>query len=184
MRFCGRWAACVGLLAMMASAARADQVNNPHYDVWAKFKAGSSRTWTGTVLVGPLQIRVQMTATLREVTPDHVTIETRTTTDFGQGPHVGKPLRDTEDAKIEAEEVKDLGQETIQVMGRSFNCHVYQMKDDTVDGQERPWGGKAKIWVSPEVPGGVVKIDVNPQNTTPSEQNALIKYELTGYEAK
>jgi hypothetical protein len=69
-------------------------------------------------------------------------------------------------------------------MGRSFDCRVYQMKDETVDGKERPWGGKAKVWISSEVPGGVVKFDVNPQNTTPSEQNALIKYELSAYEAK
>jgi len=184
MRICGRWAACVGLVLAMVSTSRADQVDNPHYQVWANFKAGSSRTWTGTVLVGPVHIRIEMTATLREVTPDHVTIETRTTTDFGQGPQVGKPLRATEDAKMEAEEVKDLGHETIQVMGRSFDCRVYQMKDDTVDGEERPWGGKAKVWISSEVPGGVVKFDVNPQNTTPSEQNALIKYELSAYEAK
>ena len=111
-------------------------------------------------------------------------IETRTTTDFGQGAHAGKPLKETEDAKIEAEEVKNLGEETIQVMGRSFDCTVYQMKDDTVDGKERPWGGKGKFWVSPEVPGGVVKIDVNPQNKTTVDQNAIIVYELSGYEAK
>jgi hypothetical protein len=184
MRIRGLGAACIGLLLMIAPASRADQVNNPHYDVWAKFKAGSNRTWTGTVQAGPLKVHVQMTSTLREVTPDHVTIETRTTIDFGQGPHAGKPLRETEDARIEAEEVKNLGQETVQVMGRSFDCTVYQMKDDSVDGKERPWGGKAKMWVSPEVPGGVVKIDANPQNTTASGQNAMIYYELSAFEIK
>ncbi|MGD0460852.1 MAG: hypothetical protein ABSB74_00020 [Tepidisphaeraceae bacterium] len=184
MRFCVRWAACVGLLVAMASPSRADQVNNPHYDVWARFKAGSSRTWTGTVQAGSLHIRVQMTSTLSEVTADHVTIETRTTTDFGHGPHTGKPLRDTQDAKIEAQDVKDLGEQTVQAMGRSFNCRVYQMMDDTVDGKERPWGGKAMVWVCSEVPGGVVKIDANPQNTSASGQNALIVYELSAYEAK
>jgi hypothetical protein len=187
MRFSVRLMAaiCAGWLAVaMASPARADQVDNPHYQVWAKFKAGSSRVWTGTIQVGPVHIQVVMTSTLREVTPEHVVIETRTTTDFGQGAHAGKPLKETEDAKIEAEEVKNLGEETIQVMGRSFDCTVYQMKDDTVDGKERPWGGKGKFWVSPEVPGGVVKIDVNPQNKTTVDQNAIIVYELSGYEAK
>jgi hypothetical protein len=187
MRFFVRLMAaiCAGWMAVaMASPAGADQVDNPHYQVWANFKPGSSRVWTGTIQVGPVHIRVVMTATLREVTPEHVVIETRTTTDFGQGPRGGRPLREIADAKIEAEEVKDLGDETIQAMGRSFNCKVYQMKDDTVDGQERPWGGKGKFWVSSEVPGGVVKIDVNPQNKTAADQNAMIVYELTAYDVK
>jgi hypothetical protein len=174
---------CIALLAA-ASPAHADQVDNPHYQVWARFKPGSSRVWTGTVQVGPLRIQVRMVSTLEEVTPDHVTIETRTTTDFGQGSHTGKPVRETQDARIEDEEIKDLGRQTVQAMGRSFDCRVYQMKDDTVNGMERPWGGKAKVWISPEVPGGVVKFDVNPQNTSASDQNAIIVYELSGYEAK
>jgi hypothetical protein len=93
-------------------------------------------------------------------------------------------MRDVEDARVEDEEVKNLGSETVQVMGRSFNCTVYQMKDDTVDGKERPWGGKAKVWVCPQVPGGVVKIDANPQNTSSSGQDALINYELSAFEVK
>ncbi|HEY1923203.1 MAG TPA: hypothetical protein VGG44_10685 [Tepidisphaeraceae bacterium] len=178
-------ALCVGLAAITITCpARADQVDNPHYQVWAKFKPGSSRAWTGSMRAGPVLIHIQMTSTLREVTPDHVVVETRTTTDFGQGPHAGRSLRETVDAKIEAEEVKDLGHETIQVMGRSFDCTVYQMKDDTVDGKERPWGGKAKIWVSPEVPGGVVKMDIDPQNKTPDDQNAIFTYELSAFDVK
>jgi hypothetical protein len=176
-------AMCVGFLAI-ASSCRADQVDNPRYLVWANFKPGSSRVWTGNVQIGPVHIRVEMTSTLREVTPDHVVVETRTTTDFGQGPRIGRPLPVVEDARIEADEVKNLGEETIQIMGRPFHCKVYQMKDDTVDGKERPWGGKAKIWVSSEVPGGVVKIDVNPQNKSATDQNAMIVYELTAYDVK
>ncbi len=96
---------------------------------------------------------------------------------------MGRPVREIEDAKVEAQEVKDLGRQDVRAMGRTFKCEVYQMKDDTVAGKERPWGGKAKVWVCPEVPGGVVKWDVNPQYTQPSGQNVVIVYTLSGYTA-
>src|SRR5450432_2745885 len=102
-------AACLCLLGTIPFAARADQVNNPHYAVWSQFKPGSSRTWIGTMIAGPLRVDVKMTSTLREVTPDHVAIDTQTISDCGQGPRVGKTMRDVEDAKIEAEEVRELG---------------------------------------------------------------------------
>jgi hypothetical protein len=188
MHFYRRWlaSACVGLLmvAMLASSSRADQVDNPRYLAWAKFKVGSSRTWAGLVQAGPLKILVQMKSTLRNVAEDHVTIETRTTLDFGQGPREGRPILLTEEARIEALEVKSLGEENLDLMGRTFKCQVYQMKDDAVDGKERPWGGKAKVWVCPDVPGGVVKIDVNPQNQAASEKDASIVYVLSEYVVK
>lgn len=173
---------CVGMLVMAAvPSLHAQQADNPDYTAWAGFKVGSNRTLSGMVRAGPLRIEVQTTYTLREVTADHVVVESRTTTDFGQGQRVGKPVRETEDAKVEAQEVKDLGEENVQALGRTFKCEVYQMKDDTVDGTERPWGGKAKVWVCADVPGGVVRWDVSPQNTKPSGQDALIVYTLSGY---
>ncbi|HEX4055669.1 MAG TPA: hypothetical protein VHX86_15500 [Tepidisphaeraceae bacterium] len=186
MRYLRRSTAWAVIFVVMTAVPSlfAQQVDNPDYLAWAKFKVGSSRTLSGTVLAGGLKIEVQTTYTLREVTADHVVVESRTTTDFGPGPRVGRPVRQIEDAKVEGQEVKDLGEENVQALGRWFKCEVYQMKDDTVDGKERPWGGKAKVWVCADVPGGVVRWDVNPQNTKASEQDAMIVYGLSGYVVK
>jgi hypothetical protein len=174
-------AALAGIFLAMTTAAtlHAEQADNPDYAVWAKFKVGSSKTLSGTIQMGSARIEVQTTYTLREVTPSHVVVESRTTTDFGNGPHVGKPVRQVEAAKVEAEEIRNLGHENTEAMGRSFSCTVYQMKDDAVNGVERPWGGKAKVWVCPEVPGGVVKWDVNPQYATSSDNGVHIEYTLS-----
>ncbi len=85
-------------------------------------------------------------------------------------------------ARIEAEEVKELGDETIQAMGRSFNCKVYQMKDDTVDGKERPWGGKGKFWVSSASGVGEDRRQSAKQIGRRSER--IVVYELTAYDGQ
>src|SRR4051794_18397760 len=63
------------LAAASTHWARAEQIDDPGYTYWAKFKPGSFSTTTTESDLGAQKMSMQMTTTLVSVTPEKVTVE-------------------------------------------------------------------------------------------------------------
>ena len=76
-------------------------------------------------------------------------------------------------AQIAKRTITQSATEKVDAAGKTFECKVYEMSNDE-SGQP---GAKAKVWLSDEVPGGVVKLEA----TLP---NGSVTGSLTKFEAK
>jgi hypothetical protein len=178
----------------MSIVARGEQVDSPRYQAWAKFKVGSSHTLQGEADAGGMTIHSEMTETLAEVTDDHVTVETTNTTNVMGRDHTTPPRRRTIPAKEDIKDAKQVGTEDVQAMGKTFSCKVWEVTEAPTGAAPGQPGanagdqrhGSAKIWASPDVPGGVVKMEVKGHTGGPKEQgqDVTLTYLLKSYEAK
>jgi len=165
--------ALAGIMVLGAAPPlRGGQVDNPEYKAWASFKVGSSRTLTGVHTGGFSSTKVSYPSTLVKVTADQVTL------------HGGGPVP----AKLDQKDIKYVGEESVNVMGKTFKCKVYEMAKKTWNaasgGQKSSQG---KLWISDEVPGGVVKSENQLTEPGPSEGLQYHRTEtflLSAYEAK
>ncbi len=155
------------LFVMMVAAplARAEQVDNPAYEAWAKFGVGSSETLHSSMQAGGQSMEMESTRTLKEKTDDHLVITVQATMNMMGQQHTTPERTMTIPAKTQKKDVKELGTEDVQAAGQTFSCKVFEVKG--INPQEP--GAFAKIWVSPEVPGGVVKMQAgSPRGTITS----------------
>lgn len=147
------------LLVTTASVSVAAQVENPPYKAWAGFKPGSSETLGYTVESGGMKMEMESTSTLKEVTEDHVTIEVQVKMNM-MGQERTTPARtQIIPAKADAKDVKELGEEKVEAAGQTFECKVFEAKVDQPGHGGQPIHTEAKMWISPKVPGGVVKME-------------------------
>src|SRR5207248_1986297 len=78
------WMAVIVVVMLVSSTALAEQIDNPAYTNWAKFKPGSVlKTNTESATAGQ-KLSVEMTTKLLEVTSDKVTDEVTTEATTGQ----------------------------------------------------------------------------------------------------
>jgi len=163
-----------------ASIAHAQEVDNPVYQAWAKFKVGSSTTLTGTMNAGPMTIEAQLTQTLVERNDAEVVIEAVTVTTFAGQEHKGPPQRQTIRAKAPREDWKEIGDEDVQAAGQTFKCKVIESKRAVPSRGGQTTETVAKVWVSPKVPGGTVQMKFH-GGAGPNQE---ITYLLKSFDAK
>jgi uncharacterized protein YfaS (alpha-2-macroglobulin family) len=176
------------MVLVAASPLRAGQVDNPEYKAWASFKVGSSRTLTGKSTGGFKTIEESNQSILEKVENDKVMILTHTSTDGRPSarPDLDKPLPLA--ARIDAKDMKYVGEESIQVMGKTFKCKVYETPKKTwnaASGGQK--SSQTKKWMCDDVPGGLVKVEVYITEPGPSEGLQYKRTEtslLSAYEAK
>lgn len=167
------------MVTMMVSATplRAGQVENPEYKAWASFKVGSSRTLTGKTTGGFKTIELQDQAILVEIQNDKVMIL------HPNGVAQVKPA--PLPAKVDEKNAKLVGTETVQAMGKSFKCKVYEMaKISSPNGAK---SSQTKKWICDDVPGGIVKVEVSITEPGPSPDLQYHRTEtnlLTAFEVK
>jgi hypothetical protein len=172
----------LAMAAVMALAAplRAGQIDNPEYKAWAKFKVGSSRTLTGAHGGGASFVATGSSSlsTLLAITSDKVTIKGDVPI-FGYGPIT---------ARIDEKDIKYIGEENVQAMGKTFKCKVYTLPKKTwnaaTGGQK---SSQLKKWINDEVPGGLVKEENAISEPGPSPDLQYHRTEtflLTAYEVK
>ena len=184
------------LTGSVSFVARAEQIDSPRYQAWSKFKVGSSHTLSGQMNAGAMQIQTEMTEKLVEVTDDHVTVETTTTTNVMGQNHTSPPRQRTIPAKEDIKDAKQVGTEDVQAMGKTFSCKVWELTDIGAPpaGRPGPVGGNAngnerhasgKIWASSDVPGGVVKMEFQGHSGPPGQGSDItMTYLLKSYEVK
>lgn len=159
-------------LAMIGLAARAEQVDNPAFGAWTKFAVGSNATLSGSIEAGERKMQMEMTQKLAEKADDKVTIETTATMEMMGQKHATPARKQEIKAKTEKADITEIGSEKVEAAGKTFDCKVYEMKNPDPQSQ-----GKAKAWISSEVPGGLVKMEANgPQGK--------MSYTLKSFEVK
>jgi hypothetical protein len=155
----GATAAAILFLATTASVSVAAQIDSPTYKAWARFKVGSSETLGYTVESGGMKMEMESTSTLKEVADDQVTIALQGTMNM-MGQKRTIPARTlTIPAKADQKDVKELGEENVEAAGQTFQCKVIEAKVDQPGPGGKPVHAEAKMWISPKVPGGVVKTE-------------------------
>ncbi len=166
---------CSLALMLASSLSRAaDQVDNPQYSAWAKYAVNSSQTLEGTMQAGSMKITQTMVRKLTEKADDHLTVEMTVTMQMMGQEHATPPLKITVPAKTDPKSATSLANEKVEAAGKTFDCKVYEVKSDSPKG-----GGdaKMKIWVSSDVPGGLVKMETTSTRGT-------VDWLLRSFEAK
>jgi hypothetical protein len=142
-------------------------VDNPAYKMWMNSNVGSSVSMDMQVnAAGGPAMKMQTTRKLTEKTDDHVTLEiTSTVTVMGQT-HTTPPKDFPIKSKCEKQDVHQTSTEDVTAAGQTFHCTVYEVTAKTA-GVAPPPGQKPqqqnirmKIWTSPDVPGGMVKMEM------------------------
>ena len=153
--------AVAAALLMGASVCMAEQIDNPQYKNWAKFKPGTTVTTKTVSDMGGNKTEMETTTTLVDVAPDKLTLEAKTSMVM-QGNKMDMPANKTEvQAKIEkpaatapaADAPKaTTSTEDADAAGTKVKCTVTTMTT-TTNGMTI----NAKTWTSDEVPGMIVK---------------------------
>jgi hypothetical protein len=174
---------CGGVVTV-ATAQAQELVANPQYASWAKHKPGTSITMKMTQAMGGQNRDMELKQTLKEVTPDEVTVEIQMSA-MGQS-MPAQPLKikskvTPDEAKYgqlppgAKADIKELGNESVTVAGQTYNCKVSE-----VTGEAEGTKSSGKLWRSEEVPGEIVKMEMNSEGA----MGGTMKMELVSVEKK
>lgn len=170
-------------MVLVAGVARAETIDNPEYQNWSKFKAGTWVTYKQTTDVAGNKSVSETTIKLSEVTGEKCVLETSVKMEVA-GQKIEQPaMKRDVPAKVEKVnpvpqgEVKDPpkpkeGTDTVTVSGNELKCKTVEVEYEA-QGQK----GTSKSWVSDDVPGMMVK------NENKSAQMSMVM-ELVGFEKK
>jgi hypothetical protein len=153
--------ACVG---MLASAAFAEQVDNPQYQSWSKFKPGTTVTMKSDSVMkvqgNEMKNASTITTKLLDISPTEATVET---TMLANGQESKLPPQKipakTEKAAVPADAPKaDMkeGTDKVEIAGKTYNAKTVETTSDA-NGMKTT----SKTWMSDEVPGGMLKMESN-----------------------
>ena len=173
-------------LGALSSAAFAEQVDNPVYVSWAKYKPGTTVTYKQTAEMSMMQgmkTETTITTKLVEVKPEAVTLESTTKMSIGgqefAAPGTGTPIKQTIPAKVEKgqenippgvnannAQVKDMkdGKDNVEVSGKKYDTATHEFTM-IAEMPANAGGGtmnmQVKTWNTTDVPGGFVKSESN-----------------------
>ncbi|MCW8133731.1 MAG: hypothetical protein KIS92_25520 [Planctomycetota bacterium] len=171
-------------LVLMAGVVRAETIDNPEYQNWSKFKAGTWVTYKQSTDVAGNKSVSETTIKLLEVTAEKCVLETGVKMEVA-GQKIEQPaMKRDVPAKLEKvntpvqqTETKDApkpkeGTDTVTVSGNELKCKTVEVEYEA-QGQK----GTSKSWVSDDVPGMMVKSE------NKSAQMSMVM-ELVGFEKK
>jgi hypothetical protein len=140
---------------------------------WSSCKIGSRVKYTMNGEVAGVKSKLTVTRELLEIGTDKVTLKTNFTGFIGPDETVRtKDRTETIPKEKRILILKELGQEEIDVNGKTLKCRV--VTGQGFDGEEdKP----KKIWISSEVPGGLVQLEANSEEKKTASKMTLIEYE-------
>jgi hypothetical protein len=199
MMHAARWLVALGMFALVIPAFAApeaggdEQVANPYYTWWANFKPGSTVTrLEKTAFAGKEKADVPdgidektVTYKLLDVGRGSVTVEVIVSERDFLSTTESAPTKQTYPFMVKKSHLKaalhevDLtkGKETIDVLGKKLECVTYSGTDKSGNTET-----DHKIWVSDQVPGGIVKHTRNTkQDGKPYADTTIV---VTAFSAK
>jgi hypothetical protein len=174
-----------GVILACSSAAFAEQIDNPAYTQWAKFKEGTTVTTKSETDMAGNKSEMEITKTLTAISADKATIETKMTM-INAGTPMALPAQSADiPAKIDKPatpaatdqpkpDVKE-GTDTVDVAGKSVSCKTTE-STMTVNGMNIA----SKTWMSDDVPGSLVKME----STTTGAMSGTTKMAITAMTIK
>lgn len=137
-----------------AAAPAADQIDDPGYVHWSKFKPGSSTKVLTSSETSGMKTSTQITTTLLAVTPEKITVEV---TSEAESSGTKLPPR-TRKHDVAAKRPKPAdpsltkeSKETLTFDGKSYRCTLSEETRGTLH---------IKTWLSDEIPGGLLKAQI------------------------
>lgn len=159
-------------LATLVSAAQAQEmVENPAYKSWASTGLGTTVVIDGTTVAGTMNMTMEITSVLVEKDAEKVVIETAVKMSMPGMPEAQQPPKQktTINAKVPKGqemlppdmqgEVKEVGNEKVDVSGKTYDCKVAEFKGNAGGGEV-----SGKIWNTPDVPGNIAKMTMTGNN--------------------
>jgi hypothetical protein len=159
--------ACLVVSSFVASVTlAADQVPNPAYQSWSRYKPGTSVLMKRTMNMQGMTIRMDAYNELKSVADDKVVVTMWTVMDMGpikrETPRRDITIHATVDkgsdqvpAGMEGR-AEVVGDEKVSVGGKEYDCKVVQFSGKNEEGNE----ANGKLWTTPDVPGNTVKLDM------------------------
>ena len=152
--------AVVGLFAS-TSTARAEDVDNPEYELWAKFKAGSYVVQKMESEAAGNKTNMEYTYTLKEITKAKAVVETKGVMTMAgnkmdipaSSREIPAKVKKTDPVKSDAPKAKE-GDEEVEVGGKKIKCHWTETETESSGTKS-----KSKVWTSKEIPGGMAKME-------------------------
>jgi len=154
---------CLAVL-MLPTLALAEEVDNPEYAYWSKFKPGSTVSHDMASKSPEGSATAHMTRKLVSVDADKVVLEVHATVKM-EGQEIKSPVQKQEitakidegkvDPAYKAMQAPDVqkGNETLTINGKKVKCTWYKIKAEDSD------TANVKAWFSDTVPGGMVNMD-------------------------
>jgi hypothetical protein len=157
------------ILVAAAPLVRAEDVDNPYYKFWSKSKPGATAVLKETTKLSGAAAEAAEEATdvktitykLAELTDDKAVVEVRVIQQENFGTVESAPTRHTYPAKMSKQALEDFLEETgAKGVAATLKVGDKEMKVMAITGTMKKKGDETvdyKIWLSDEVPGGIVK---------------------------
>jgi hypothetical protein len=158
----------VVLITAVSLVSAGDQVANPHYTFWSKWKPGATAVFKETTKLSgaaaesaPEETDIKtVTYKLVELTGDKAVVETRVLQRENFGFVESAPTRHIYPAKMSKAVLQELLDETgAKGVAARLTVGDHELKVMAITGTHKKGGEevKFKIWLCDEVPGGIVK---------------------------
>ncbi len=163
--------------AILLSLGAQEKMDNPQYTHWKSCKPGSWVKHKMVMDAGGRAVETELTSTLVEVSADKVVLDSKMVMDMdGRKMEMPAPRKEVP-AMIEKKEGQappSEKEEEVAVNGKTYKCRTWEWTS-----LERGQPVKAKGWLCPEIPGGLVKSEFgSPQMPKPMTMT------LIGFEKK
>ncbi len=174
-------ASVVAIVLAAGSATAQETIENPEFTSWSKFKKGTSITLKTTSTAAGVSSEITATTTLVEVGADKLVLEYSSVTkvnnmEFKADPDkrdvmktIKLPKVAKKDVKVEKQPTPEEGTETLKTAGTEVKTKWYKNKAEVAGAKT-----ESKLWLSDEVPGGMVKMEA----TTTGAVTSTMKMEL------
>jgi hypothetical protein len=144
-------------------------VENPFFVAWAKYKPGTTVEFDLKTDAAGQQMTTHIVQRLVEVSPEKVVVDVEAHIEVPGIPNPPQPQKQTKTflPRVPKSELlhamlppgavgdpTDAGNEIVHAAGKDFTCTVTEFSGN--DGSD---DGKAKQWRSPQIPGGMVKLE-------------------------
>jgi hypothetical protein len=168
----------LGLLLCGPGTAKAEQVDNPSFKSWSRFKVGTWVTVKQVSESGASKSELETTFTLVELTPDHLVLESKAKMTVGGklfeiAPKRGDPIAAKVDrvesaAKGETKKLAE-GDEDLALNGKTVKCHWIETETESSGMKTR-----GKTWMSDEIPSGMAKMETKTEGATKSSMSQVV----------
>lgn len=143
----------LSVAALAPAALAAEKIDDPGYTYWSKFKPGAFAVIQTETDVSGQKMVMRMTTTLRDVTPEAITVDVTTETTSGATKMAPRTSKRVVPAKRDkpADSVIGESREDVTVGDKKYACRLMTETRQTMH---------IKTWMCEKVPGGLVKMEM------------------------
>lgn len=160
---------------LVLAALLGQEKDNPQFEAWKGFKPGSWVKHAMKMNAGGQEIQSETTTTLLEQSAEKIVIEVKNKMKVG-GQEIETPAQKQEITPAQDKEktgdFKKEGEEEVEAAGKKYKTTLYTT-EQSQGGQKM----KGKIWISKDVPGGMVKGEFSGEQLPEPMKITLMEFE-------